>query len=115
MRGRQTLSSVTTYEGEAKPARRQHIGNSTRRLSSEMGIEKCATQRPAFDGGKSIADGTYGADDCDPSILERRDNIEGNEELILHNENGMCACHFALSFAFDSSITALCLGYAVMR
>ena len=78
-----------------------------------MGIEKCATQRAAFDGRKSIADGAYGADDYDPGVLKRRDNVEGNEELILHNENRMCADHLVPSFAFGSSIAALCLGNVV--
>lgn len=111
MRGRQTLSSVAAHEGEADPSRRQHIGNSACRLPSEMGIEKCTTQRPALDSRESIANITCRPHNGDPRILKRRDNVEGNEELILHNENGMRVNHFVPMREFDGNITALCFAY----
>jgi len=62
-----------------------------------MGVEQGATKGLALDGGKRVADRARGARDGDARVLERGDNIKGDEKLVLNHENGLCG-HYSFTF-----------------
>lgn len=106
MGDRQTLRPITTHEGKGKASRRQRIGNATCGLAAKMRVEQSAAQRPMLDGGKRVTDRACRASDGDPGVLERRDDVERDEELVLHDKNGMRIHHFITVLSFDANVAA---------
>jgi uncharacterized protein YjbJ (UPF0337 family) len=64
-----------------------------------MGVEQGAAKRPPLDRDQRVADGAGRSGDGDACVLERRDDVESDEKLVLDNENGVCGYH---SFTFPS-------------
>jgi hypothetical protein len=92
VRRRQMFAAIAADEGERNAARNERIGNMADRFAAKMGIEKRSIHRFAGNSLERIADIRRRADHSQARLFKDPGNVEGNEELVLDNENARC-CH----------------------